>query len=505
MSSLVSWYCGLSLFARISLWVVPLYAFLVWLVLSPFVGWLQRAGKAKACLRTERFLRSGYFGLATCFSGNIGAGKTTCASAVSNVLSKILRENASNKVAEIRLLLSDVDFNIVDKVVSSAFFDVHLTNTDAIMDFLLTRFPELSDRIEGQFYDTALYPVTRVSLLRDYIDAELAVLRNRYVYFIRRMFYCWPTDSWSMRFDSSMIDIKDRCLSCDYKIQRYSVVFEDEKTLGDKTSLNFSAVAKADGGGDSWIRLIRQLGKGSIFYLTTCQDFGRIVKEERELFTGIFYIVRRKELRLFSAEEIFVDVAFDLLGRLSVFLDGIREAFRVARFRRVSDRLAVFSGASALVSSDDGFSVSPSASLLEEAERLSSSVPLRVSRIRSLMKGLLDRRNRIFADSYISYCGSYWTSADDVGRAPADCRSFCAPKLDLVFPLCFAYGSVDTYSFSIVNDYLSLVSVRKADFYDPADRSVPRESDEEFSRFVRGVLVKNRDRHSSSDLGDDMG
>lgn len=500
-----SWYCGLPFFARLSLFFLPFYAFLVWLALSPFVGWLQRAGKAKACLRTENFLRSGYFGLATCFSGNIGAGKTTCASAVSNVLSKILRENASNKVAEIRLLLSDVDFNIVDKVVSSAFFDAHLTNTDAIMDFLFANFPDLSERIDGRFYDTALFPLTRVSLLRDYIDAELAVLRNRYVYFIRRMFYCWPTDSWAMSFEPDMISIKDRCLSRDYKLQRYSVVFEDEKTLGDKTSLNFSAVAKADGGGDSWIRLIRQLGKGSVYYLTTCQDFGRIVKEERELFTGIFYVVRRKELRLFSPEEIFVDVAFDFLGRFSVFWDGIREAFRVARFRRVSERLAVFSGASALVSPDDGFSFSPPPSLIAEAERLSSSVPLRVSHVRSLMKRLLDRRNRLFADSYISYRGSYWTSADDVGRSPPDCRSFCAPKLDLVFPICFAYGSVDTYSFSIVNDYLSLLSVRKADFYDPADRSVPRESDEEFSRFVRDVLVKNRDRRSSADdFSDDM-
>ena len=77
--------------------------------------------------------------------------------------------------------------------------------------------------------------------------------------------------------------------------------------------------------------------------------------------------------------------------------------------------------------------------------------------------------------SYINYKGIYYTCADDVGKPREECSS-AVIDVDLTFPIRYAFGSSDTYAFSVVNDYLSLVSIESSDFYEPKDRGIPREN-----------------------------
>lgn len=458
--------------------LIPVYALVGFLLLSPLMAYVQRRSYARACVRTENFLKGPSFGLVTYICGNIGAGKTTCGAAIANVLSKAKSEQAMAMASYVREAFPDVDFNKVDAVISLAFRS-ELTNTDAILNFLFDRFPGIHEMVRDGFLDDGLYPRTKVSMLRDYVDAVVALERNRYVYFNRRKFYCWTTDTWAMDYTPDMIDMKDRFETKDWRIQRYTVIFEDEKVLSGKVSTNFAEVAREDGGGDSFLRLIRQLGKGTVHYISTAQDFDRVVKQERELATGVYRILKRTELPVVDLRSIMVDMAYDVLTRwesfLSGFLDGIclqRHAFWQRRAERCLKA---------------GIEVPER--VREKVDGWSSLASKKGSALKRAVSRLTRMREKAFAEGYVTYRGIYYTSAGDVGKARSECTGqLLEPRL--TFPLRYCYGSTDTYAFSILNDYLSAASVSSSDFYDPRDHAIPREGDASFERYFRSVLRK---------------
>lgn len=462
---------------------LPLEALAVVVLLFPLVSWLMRSGCVRRCGDTQEFLFSSSFGLVTYVCGNIGAGKTTCAAGMANMLSIIKADQAERKVSEIRCLLSGVDFNRVDSVLMEAFAAGQM-NTNAVLSFLLDRDPGLASQVEGKYMDTKLYPSSLVSLLRDYIDAYMALARHDYVYCSNRGFYCWATSSWAMPYDPGMIDVKDRHLDRDYSLLRYSTVFEDEKVLSGKVSTNFQGVAKEDGGGDTFFRLIRHFGKGTIHYISTSQDFGRVVKSERELATGIFYIRKRREQGVFGWRTVVGSVLSDLVRRYSVLYDGFSDLVAFHACERFGRLLACFPDAP-----DDV------RGRWEERLARASSVPsLRSSRLRRVLAFLDGLVRCDFADGFVSYRGIYYTCASDVGKTEESAVGQMF-DLDLVFPLSWCYGSVDTYSYSLIEDYL----VNEADGspctgIDFSDDRIPVMTDAQFRRFVDGVLMKNRDK-----------
>lgn len=460
--------------------LIPVYALVCFLALAPLVAYLQRRGLAYGCLRTERFLGGSVFGLVTYICGNIGAGKTTCGAGICNVLSKIKQQQASELIEKVKLILPDLDYNKIDSIISLA-FSLKLTNTDAILQFLLDKDEKIKGYVQDKFYDNDLYPISRISLLRDYTDAYLALLRNRYVYFNRRKFYCYVTDTWAMKYTPDMIDLKDRHLSQDWKIQRYSVIFEDEKILSGKVSTNYQEVASEDGGADTFLRLIRQMGKGTIHYVSTAQDFGRIVKQERELATGIFYIQKRKECPIIDLRSIFNDFALDLLQRWELCIESFVDHFFSSRLKLWMKRKRIL----------EENSLQADEEILSEIEKYSVLFSKKTNFLKKKIALLTQKQEKYFADGYLNYQGVYYTSASDVGKSKQDCSSLRL-DLKLTFPLRYCYGSADTYAFSILNDWLSLESIESSDYYDPNDHGIPREKDLDFENYVAAVVAKRR-------------
>lgn len=459
--------------------LIPVYALLLFLLLSPLVSYLQRSSYAKACVRTESFIKN-CLGLVTYICGNIGAGKTTCGAAISNVLSKVKKEQALSRAAQIREIFSKVDFNKVDAVISLA-FQSKLTNTDAILNFLFDNFSDIKGEIENKFYDDGFYPVSYTSLLRDYVDAIIAIDRNRYVYFNRRKFYCWTTDTWAMDYKPSMIDLKDRFLTKDYKIQRYTVIFEDEKVLSGKVSTNFNEVAKEDGGGDTFLRLIRQLGKGTIHYISTAQDFTRVVKQERELATGVLNLTKRTELPVVDLRSVFIDISYDLLTRWQVFLDSFLDRLSVQRYDAYKRKEKLCLEAEVDVPSN----------IKDGLNKWSSLSSKKGSYLKQIVSNISRIKEKQFADSYINYRGIYYTCADDVGKKKDECAGQVL-DVKLTFPIRYAYGSTDTYAFSILNDFVNIASIRSSDFYDPDDHNIPKDDDVSFEQYFLSVLKHRR-------------
>lgn len=457
--------------------LIPVYALVCFLLLSPLVTYLQRRGLAYGCLRTERFLGGSVFGLVTYICGNIGAGKTTCGAGICNVLSKIKQQQASESIEKVKLILPDLDYNKIDSIISLA-FSLKLTNTDAILQFLLEKDEKIKSYVQDKFYDNNLYPISRISLLRDYTDAYLALLRNHYVYFNRRKFYCYVTDTWAMKYTPDMIDLKDRHLSQDWKIQRYSVIFEDEKILSGKVSTNYQEVASEDGGADTFLRLIRQMGKGTIHYISTAQDFERIVKQERELATGIFYIQKRKECPIIDLRSIFNDFALDLLQRWEICIESFVDYFFASRLKLWMKRKRILEENSL-----------PIDEVNSKVEKYSVQFSKKANFLKKKIAQLTQKQEKYFADGYLTYQGVYYTSASDVGKSKQDCSSLRL-DLKLTFPLRYCYGSTDSYAFSIFNDWLSLESIESSDYYDPADHAIPREKDSDVEDYLNSVVKK---------------
>lgn len=469
-----------------------------WILLLISLGgfWLAdffyRFNLAKRCLMTERFVSSPFFGLYSVITGNIGAGKTTMEAALDNMLAKVLQQKASQKVEFVMEVFGDLDFSFVDSIISLAYLDVHISNTDAILhwctedsegeyvdDFVRKERKVLREYLSGRYYYDGLFPVSYTSLFRDYIEARVALIRDNYVFYPLRGFYCWFNDRWAMDASPGMIDIKERRDAADFSIQRYTVITEDEKALSGKVSTNYAQVAKDDGGGKDFLRLIRHFGKGTIYYLCTSQDFTRIVAEERELATGIFRVERRDEVPPIRPDFIVID----LLKAVVSGIYGIR--IRMLRKSNAARLISVMKEIS--VRKDAGLPASKE--LNDLAQKLSADPLEKPSRMRSFLGRLSRRRSILLSDSFIRYRGRYWTSADDVGKPLNECSSFCT-SFDFFFPISWAYGSIDTWQFQVFYDRLSLESIGHQEFHDPKDHFIPTVSEGRMREFVEDYLER---------------
>ena len=410
-------------------------------------------------------------GLVVYICGQIGAGKTTMGAAVCNDLSLISQDMANAKIQEVLSDLPDVDFTVIDDVVSKAYFS-GLTNSDAIISYLFARNPDLERKFHGYYYDY-LYPVTKNSLLKDYIKAKVAMIRNNYVYFNLRKFYCWPTDHFAMAYDPRMLNIKERHEMKDYKGQYYTVFFEDEKILSGTDSMHSSDVAKEDGGKSEFFRTIRHFGRKTIRFVTTCQDFTRDVKAQRELATDIIYIDKREEIPYFSFGYVGYSIAYQFLQVCS----GIKYYFDAVRIDQKAD------GLRKKIKFLDGSGKDSS----NEKARLSSlgyDPSLKPSRLRDAVSRVAGKLKKVYSDQFIRYKCSHWLSANDFD-------SKAVPgKVDLCFPIAFAYGSIDTYGFSFLGDQLSLESIQAQDWYDPNDHSIPPFDPDEMARLTDEILER---------------
>lgn len=460
---------------------IPLGCLAYFILFSYVVSYFQQLGYAKACYSTEKFVKSSWFGLIIYVYGQIGAGKTTCCSGLTNLLTKVKKEQAQEKIESIITKLPEIDFNLVNPIITRAFKEMHITNSDTILSYLLDVYPDIDEKCKNKFYDNFLFPVSYFSLLKDYIHAYIALLRNNYVYFTRRNFYSWNTNNWAMKYLPDMIDIKDRFTNLDYKLQHYTTIFEDEKILSGKKSTEFMSVSAADGGGDAFLRLIRQMGKGSIHYITTLQDFNRSVKQERELATGIISIEKRNELFNYSLANLFRKMIIDFLTRWKIFFDDFKQSYYDQKIKKLDKYCSYF---------DENEDLPEQ--LEKELDKYDCDVSLSSSSLRDLIKKLNRQEERRFADSFLNYESSYYTSSDDVGKRKKDCVSNYM-KLSMCFPLSWCYGSIDTYSFSALDDFLSMHSYSYSDYYDPENNSIPVESQNEFINNMFKILMKNKD------------
>ena len=372
--------------------------------------------------------------------GCVGAGKTTFSCGLTNTLTDILIKKAINNIKRITTILYDVDFRKMDGIILS-YFNKGIFSEQQILKRILTE-NDYKSAFNEKKYDSYMKIIPVVALVKDYITAQLAIYRNNYVYYYKSGFYSIITKNNAMPFLPEMMDIKNRSRDKDYSILPYSVIFEDEKQISKNKASNFQATAKEDGGANMFIRLIRHLGKSSMYYVTTSQEFDGADKHERNLATSIIFITARKNINLYVLTNF-------LLRLIKAFLDYI---FNLKYdFKDVSEL---------------------------DRYKPKSDVKHAIFRIEQLL-----RRN--YSKSYLKYDVIIYHSPKDVDKN-IRFTTYGAKKASLFFPIKYCFGSVDTYAFSTVQDFL-IQNSKSLNFKDTTSEA----------EFVQHILEKDRAKNKA--------
>jgi len=341
--------------------------------------------------------------------GTVGAGKTTMACGITNMLQDALIERAKRTIKGFATIYYDLDLRPANAIINDL-WGKGVINAYKIAIKILTQDPY--KQFNNTYYSNYMTEKVPFSiLLRDYIEAQMSLLRFNYVYYYNGAFYSFITDKMAMPFSPEMIDIKDRAESKDYKILKYSIIFEDEKQLSGKLSTSWQSYAKADGGASDFLRLIRQLGKGTIFYITTSQEFGADEVRERNLATSIIYVLKMKRINPYFIERFFLALAYQVVMYLFTFKGDYFARDELERFYYPSNRL------------------------------------------KKALFAIKQANKRLESKSYLKYSCLKYNSATDVGKRQG-IATYGTEQLCLTFPIRYCFGSINTYQFGAVQDYL---------------------------------------------------
>lgn len=394
--------------------------------------------RTKKAINYTHYFVDNEVGFITYICGVVGAGKTTLGCGITNFLNETLINRAINLIQGFTTIYYDFDFNKAYEIIKTQ-YDIGNYNATMVTKILLKE--KYYSVLGNMYYSNFMKDRTPTfNQLVGFTDALLALIRWNFVYYYNRGFYSFITNNHAFNFTPDMIEIKDRAISKDYKILTYSIIFEDEKQLSNKINTNFHQVAKEDAGSDMFLRLIRQLGKGTIYYITTSQEFTRAVKVERALATSILYITKRKEINPYFIQTYFYKFMILIFRNLYNFKNYILNR---------NDLLKGY-----LYKSD----------ILKHC----------LFRFKQKFKKLLSK-------TFLQYTIIKYNNADDVGKR-ADITTYGALETKLTFPIKYCFGSIDTYAFSTVQDFLIADSTKLKE----VNSKAPDNKD-----FAKEVLEKN--------------
>ena len=352
---------------------------------------------------TEPFVNN--LGHVVLVCGRVGAGKSTCSAGLANVATKLNMAKAQKRIDDIRLMLSDIDFDELDIVIITA-FNRQRYNTDFVIDN-----SGLKKRFQTEVYDDGVHFYHYIELLRDYIDAFMAVLRNNYVYFLNSEFYNRVTKNYAMKLDHDSTSIRNRYVEKNYNLFRYTTIFEDEVLLMNGNNQNWQKVASEDPGNDVFLELIRHIGKGTMRYIAVAQDFNRFIKNRREFATNILDMYSIKIIKNSPIQTWLYNSLFAIFRYIDRFLkDSFSKKFYSKHFNGTKNI------------------------------------------IRTILAKLKYKLDKLEGKDYIRYRGVMYFSHEDFRKENPRCGKV---PFTIYIPLLYAFGSLNTYEYSSVHDVLS--------------------------------------------------
>lgn len=340
------------------------------------------------------------FGCVFGVGGKIGAGKTTLLSLLCNIFNISCRMKLQTEMQEIKNKLTTVPFNKLEIEFRTMLFESGQTFDQALKK-LIAKYQD--DFLLKEYHYDYLNYIERLKLLSDYFYYYYHFLKDNHVMSNIKV-YDHSSGTYSYMYQDDYIKLKE---NNPFPIDNYTFIFNDEGAL---TNSNKNSITKLneDSGTDVFDRLCRNASGGTIYKATSTQDVTRLQKLEREIMTNVIYV--------FSHE---------LVGISKLYLKTLERRMKLVNF--------VYS--IVLKIKKDLF--------FEDSENY----------FRRRIKSIQDKLDKHVNTAFIKYDVGIYNDSEIAGKAIPDDdlnNYYCS----LVGPVNYAWGSVDSYSFSSLFDYL---------------------------------------------------
>ncbi len=215
---------------------------------------------------------------------SVGGGKSSLMAGLTHFEVIHFQEMIKNKLENTRKILYRIDWKKIDDIIEKTYeMDSYIPN---IMKEILNQ-GEIANLFHG-YYNSFIQETPKMTLLKDYVTAYCASIRNNYVMSNYKL-YNRLTKTFNIAFPPNLLNIKDPVTQSNYYIPAYCCFVEDELSIGDsKNTTVFTAAS--DKGKDLTLRLFRQLKNETTCYIGASQKVSRVVKIERELANSYFEI-----------------------------------------------------------------------------------------------------------------------------------------------------------------------------------------------------------------------
>lgn len=348
------------------------------------------------------------FGCVFGIGGKIGAGKTTLLALLSNIYNIDVRRKLMRKLEEIKIKLPYVPFNRIDIEFKEAILQGQ--TFDQIRNDLLKKYQD-DYKLREFNYDYLNY-TENLKLLSDYMYYMYHYLRDNHVMSNIKV-YDHISGSYSYMYSDEYIKLKDGNL---FPIDNYTFIFNDEGAL---TNSNKNAISKLnqDDGSDVFDRLCRNASGGTIYKATTTQDITRLQKLEREIMVNIIYVLNHS-----------------ICGVSRMYLKSL------ARKKRIIEKMY---------------------SLVLRFKK-DILYPDKFNWFRKQLKLIQDKENKHINNSFIRFDVAVYNDPEKSGKKITedmeDSENYYA---SITGPINYAWGTVNSYSFSKMFDYLRERSIIK--------------------------------------------
>lgn len=380
-----------------------------------------------------------HLGFCTYIVGKIRAGKTTLMAGLTNYIAENLQEKAKDQIKTFCTIFHEIDMNHANEIIKREFL-LGNKNTDEIVKKILTE--EEYKKIGNDIYFNYLKKTNGFILLKSYVDAYSALLRDNYVYYFKQGFISQFNERRAMDYAPDMLKIKDRALSNDFNIERYSVIAEDEKQASGRGTAYSTDYKKEDSGIDTFKRFIGHFGHESIYYLTTSQVFDDDTKAERGLASGILCVENFKIINPFRLSNAFFHFVRNVLITI----------IKIKAYALNEDYTAYFQSA-------------------------------RCASLKHTLFKVNQQLKKRFAKSFLKYNFIKYANEKDLFKKVEN-TLYSAEEVELYFPIKYCFGSINTFEFDFLYDYLTSKSKIKG-------KKQAVESDEQLASEILMKRTKN--------------
>ncbi len=220
-------------------------------------------------------------------TGSIRKGKNALTSGLNMVLSIIHSEDIEAARQKLEDVLIEIDYQKLDEEIQEEFNYLNENERysyESIFMILYPRYKEILTKYQG--YNDHLRIHNLTEMFKDYIEATIRKLENNFTASNYKLLDR-ITGNISYPLEYNAFNIKDEYILKSFKFRRYCTHIIDEASLFNSLSTDFQSISKADTGSKEFLRLEGQIFKETSHTIFILQNFSRLVKENRELFSPI--------------------------------------------------------------------------------------------------------------------------------------------------------------------------------------------------------------------------